>query len=319
MSNYSLYVRGRCNNCSPNKEGSWAYILLNEKGDVIKEASQGVCDTTVNRMEMQAMIKGVRRTPKGSEILIISDSEYAINIMSGKWKAQANIDLLAPFKRLKKDRHIKFEWAKANNAKYNSLCDKMTRQSIADIKKESKVPSVQIPVCNVSQQPSISKQYFLYAAISYENKTSIHFCSWAYRIYDEEGDVVYEDAEKLKGICINKLYMAAIIEGCKKIPSGSKVTIMYSDKCHVVDFLSGRYNTEVYKTLVDIFVQSRCRLTISYKSISNIDANFKLKECVELAREVMLKPGLPCVEIITLRNDTKTGHKPTWKRKAEVV
>jgi ribonuclease HI len=62
--------------------GSWAFIELDRDeldGEQIQRKSGYVYGTTNNRMEMQAIINGVRSLPFGSMVSVFSDSGYCVD------------------------------------------------------------------------------------------------------------------------------------------------------------------------------------------------------------------------------------------------
>ena len=73
-----LYTDGACRgNPGP---GGWAAILQTD-GDE-KEFSGGERSTTNNRMELTAVIEGLSRTPEGSRVTVICDSQYVVKGMT---------------------------------------------------------------------------------------------------------------------------------------------------------------------------------------------------------------------------------------------
>ena len=71
--------------------GGWASIIINDEGR--QEFTGNEHNTTSNRMEIKAVIEGLKRTPRGSEVTVESDSQYVINTMTRNWKRKANLDL----------------------------------------------------------------------------------------------------------------------------------------------------------------------------------------------------------------------------------
>lgn len=67
-----LYTDGAClGNPGP---GGWAYVLVSDRGQV--EDSGGEARTTNNRMELIGAIEGLGATGLGSEVVVLTDSEY---------------------------------------------------------------------------------------------------------------------------------------------------------------------------------------------------------------------------------------------------
>ncbi|MCH8494917.1 MAG: ribonuclease HI [Balneolales bacterium] len=76
-----MYTDGACSgNPGP---GGWAYRL--EWNGKIKEDSGGAPQTTNNRMEMQAIIEGLRSLKRPCSVTICSDSALIINAFKDGW------------------------------------------------------------------------------------------------------------------------------------------------------------------------------------------------------------------------------------------
>jgi ribonuclease HI len=76
-----MYTDGACSgNPGP---GGWAYLL--EHGGRRKEGSGGEVNTTNNRMEMKAIIEGLKALNKPCVVTICSDSALIINAFNDKW------------------------------------------------------------------------------------------------------------------------------------------------------------------------------------------------------------------------------------------
>jgi len=82
-----IYTDGACSG-NPGA-GGWAAILI--YGDARKEISSFVPETTNNRMELTAVIKGLQAvTAAKVNIEIYSDSAYVINAINSGWLAGWN-------------------------------------------------------------------------------------------------------------------------------------------------------------------------------------------------------------------------------------
>ncbi len=83
-----LFTDGACRgNPGP---GGWAYILKHPATGKQKEASGGVASTTNNRMELEALIRGLEALKSRSDVEIVTDSEYVAKGCSEwmpAWKA----------------------------------------------------------------------------------------------------------------------------------------------------------------------------------------------------------------------------------------
>lgn len=141
MSKYIAYTDGGCQNTSIYGEGGSAYLIIHN-GEVIKTASKGFLRTTSNRMEMLAIISAVCSVPNGSDLLVYSDSQYAINTLSGNWKPKKNHDLIYQYnERIKNLSSVSFRWVKGHNGnKYNEMVDSMCTGSIRKIVEAHNLP-----------------------------------------------------------------------------------------------------------------------------------------------------------------------------------
>lgn len=151
---YTAYTDGGSNNLSPYGEGGSAYVLLQD-GEVIKSASKGFLGTTNNRMEMLAIVSAVASIPKGSSILIYTDSQYCIQMFTAK-KVGANAknqDLIYRFRQFSSGKNVDFEWVKGHDGnEYNELCDSMCTEEIEKIRKDNG-----IPLFSTSNSPKVKR------------------------------------------------------------------------------------------------------------------------------------------------------------------
>jgi ribonuclease HI len=141
----TIYTDGACSgNPGP---GGWASILM--AGGVCKELSGGERDTTNNRMELMAVIEGLKALKRPCKVDIYSDSAYVVNAFSqdwiGKWvrngwknsaKAEvANSDLWKELIELTARHDVTFHKVKGHaDNKFNNRCDEL---AVAEWKKIS--------------------------------------------------------------------------------------------------------------------------------------------------------------------------------------
>lgn len=141
MKKVEIYTDGACSyNPGP---GGWGVVLLYQGH---KKQMSGYCeDTTNNRMELLAVIKGLSQLKQHCQVLLYSDSAYVVNAFEKKWiddwviknwrtadkKEVKNVDLWQELYVLTKKHDV--TWIKvkghANNV-YNNLCDKLARTEI---------------------------------------------------------------------------------------------------------------------------------------------------------------------------------------------
>ena len=134
--NVILYTDGACSgNPGP---GGYAAILI-YKG-MEKEISGGEPNTTNNKMEIMAVVKGLEMLKEPCNVTIYSDSAYVVNSIemgwifnwqSNNWKKKdkssvKNIELWEEMLKLLKIHNVKFVKVKGHSDnEYNNRCDKL--------------------------------------------------------------------------------------------------------------------------------------------------------------------------------------------------
>jgi cyclic pyranopterin monophosphate synthase len=93
--------------------GGWAAIIVD--GGKRREIKGREENTTNNRMEILAAIKGLEQTPPGSQVTIHSDSQYLVRTMTENWKRNTNLDLWHSLDRLVAERSVDWVWIKGHN------------------------------------------------------------------------------------------------------------------------------------------------------------------------------------------------------------
>lgn len=135
-----LYTDGACSgNPGP---GGWAYILRDVKTGKTKEGSGGDHDTTNNRMEMQAVIEGLKALKRPVGVKIVSDSKYVIqgitewmpNWKRRGWKRKEgntlkpvlNVERWQELDRLIQKHQCEFKYVRGHSGHpENERCDKL--------------------------------------------------------------------------------------------------------------------------------------------------------------------------------------------------
>ena len=116
--------------------GGWSAIWVQEDR-VVEERVGGASATTNNRMELMAMIEGLRMLPDDAETTLYSDSnlcvqtvnEWAAGWEKRGWKRKtgpiANLELVQELYALKKRRpHVTVKWIKAHDgSRWNEYAD----------------------------------------------------------------------------------------------------------------------------------------------------------------------------------------------------
>ena len=136
MKTITIYTDGACSgNPGP---GGWGAIL--EWQGHQKELSGGETQTTNNRMELTAVIEGLKKLKEPCIVELYSDSKYVIDALSKGWawgwkkkgwvksdkKPALNPDLWDVLLALVQTHEVHYHWVKghADNV-YNNRCDAM--------------------------------------------------------------------------------------------------------------------------------------------------------------------------------------------------
>ena len=133
---YTLYTDGACSgNPGP---GGWAAIIINNGTGQSLALSGGCKDTTNNRMEMLAVIEGLKTIPDIAKVKLLSDSQYVIKTLTDGWKRNKNADLWEQLDALCESHIMDYEWVKGHASnKHNNACDKLAVKAAKGIKAEN--------------------------------------------------------------------------------------------------------------------------------------------------------------------------------------
>lgn len=127
-----LYTDGS----SRGNPGPGGYGIVLKYKDKYKELSKGFRLTTNNRMELLAVIDGIRQLKTASlPVRIFSDSKYVIDSIQKGWvngwmrtnfKGKKNKDLWLEYLEASKGLQIEFIWVKGHNGHpENEKCDEL--------------------------------------------------------------------------------------------------------------------------------------------------------------------------------------------------
>lgn len=116
--------------------GPGGYGVILRAGNHYKELSGGFRLTTNNRMELLAVIEGLKALKRpGQQVVIYSDSKYVVDAVEKGWvfgwvkkafKDKKNKDLWLQYLELHKLHQVKFIWIKGhNNHPENERCDQL--------------------------------------------------------------------------------------------------------------------------------------------------------------------------------------------------
>lgn len=141
MKKVLLYTDGACRGNPGN--GGYGSILRFEdsRGEVhSKELSAGYRQTTNNRMELLAVIRGLEELKRPCDVQVFTDSKYIVNAFEEGWvdnwlknnwkrnkkEAVKNQDLWKRLLELMKLHKVEYQWVKGHNGHpENERCDEL--------------------------------------------------------------------------------------------------------------------------------------------------------------------------------------------------
>lgn len=135
MFTVEMFTDGACKG-NPGK-GGWGCML--RCGERVKEISGSVLLTTNNRMELRAVIEGLKLLKAPCVVLGFSDSQYVVNGITKwinkekrtSWDGVKNGDLWKEIYNLCISHRVSFEWVKGHNGhKENEVCDTLANKAI---------------------------------------------------------------------------------------------------------------------------------------------------------------------------------------------
>lgn len=147
MTEVEIYTDGACS----GNPGPGGYGVVLKYKEIIKELSGGCENTTNNRMELMAVIKGLEALKRPCRVTLYSDSKYIVDAMNKgwvkRWQAQGwmrgkdkpakNPDLWKRVLELASRHRVKWVWVKGHaDNKYNNRCDRLAVEAIKKIKEK---------------------------------------------------------------------------------------------------------------------------------------------------------------------------------------
>ena len=144
MKKVILYTDGACSG-NPGPGGYAAILIYN---NIEKEIVGGQKDTTNNKMEMMAVIKGLEMLKEPCEVEVYSDSAYVVNCFKQGWiynwqkngwknsqkEPVKNRELWEELYALVKTHKVEFIKVKGHSDnEYNNRCDELARKAIKEL------------------------------------------------------------------------------------------------------------------------------------------------------------------------------------------
>lgn len=145
MKKVILYTDGACSG-NPGV-GGWGAVLMYKNSEKRISGAEGL--TTNNRMEVTAVIEGLKCLKEPCEVEIFSDSAYTVNAFVNGWvdqwikngfrkadnKPVLNEDLWRTLLELTSIHKVKFVKVKGHaDNEYNNICDKLATDAIKNFK-----------------------------------------------------------------------------------------------------------------------------------------------------------------------------------------
>jgi ribonuclease HI len=139
-----LFTDGACSgNPGP---GGWGALLRFNGTE--KELSGGEANTTNNRMEMKAVIEGLRALSRPCQVIVTTDSQYVqkgITEWIHGWKKRdwrtadkkpvKNVDLWQELDALRQQHQIKWHWVRGHDGHAeNERVDELARREVEKLK-----------------------------------------------------------------------------------------------------------------------------------------------------------------------------------------
>lgn len=138
-----IYTDGACHkNPGP---GGWGVVLKHKNNE--KHLYGGDVDTTNNRMELLAAIRGLQSLKRPCSVKLYSDSQYVVKGMSEwienwkkkNWKDVKNPDLWQELELISSAHEVEWIWVKGHSGDhYNELADKLANDGVKMVKKFDK-------------------------------------------------------------------------------------------------------------------------------------------------------------------------------------
>jgi ribonuclease HI len=222
----TIYTDGACDIHADNQPGGWGTILVvtDDNGKVIDETilSGGEEMTTSNRMELVAVIEGLKALKRHKSVKVVSDSKYVINTVTKNFKTNKNQDLWQEFFKLAEQHQIEWKFVKGHAGHtYNERCDRL---AVAERQKRA------IDTPKPSQSSDIPIKIYLSTAVSGKKNAA-----WAAVIIDENNST--ELSDHLPKTTELEAVLIGAIHALKAVPSDDAVTLYTA-----LDYLSKGMN-----------------------------------------------------------------------------
>lgn len=128
MKQVTLYTDG---GCWPNPGGHGGYGAVLIYGEHYKELSAGYRSSTNNRMEIRAALAGLEALKEPCQVTVISDSEYLVKTMNGRYGMGKNKDLWDKLVKATKRHRVTWVWVRGHDGnEWNERCDELASRAM---------------------------------------------------------------------------------------------------------------------------------------------------------------------------------------------
>lgn len=116
-----------------NKPGGWGYCILSD-GRVYGAGYGGDPETTNNRMELMAIMKALtyvrsQELHQMGDVVVISDSQYALGVASGRMAPTVNLDIVEPLQQIFRSLRCGTRWVKGHSGDtWNEKVDRLAKK-----------------------------------------------------------------------------------------------------------------------------------------------------------------------------------------------
>lgn len=122
------YTDGACTG-NPGPAGSGTIVIA--PGGKIRESFAYLGEGTNNVAELTAILKALEATPKNEPLVVHTDSQYAIGVLSKGWKAKANGELIDRIRKALHGRGVRFVYVPGHaGVPLNERADELAREAI---------------------------------------------------------------------------------------------------------------------------------------------------------------------------------------------
>jgi len=127
-SGWTAYTDGACTG-NPGPAGSGTILIA--PGGKIRETYAYLGEGTNNIAELTAVLNALELTPAAEPLVLHTDSQYAIGVLTKGWKAKANVALVERIRGALRGRKVRFVYVPGHaGVPMNERADELAREAI---------------------------------------------------------------------------------------------------------------------------------------------------------------------------------------------